>query len=273
MNSIKKNIFHNLNPLRSQTNNNLYNSGSYFKKYPTLHIEDSEWKFTKLIHFLNKFNDQISTPEIRILDIGGGAGQILKKVSRYMETVHHKTVHKYALDISSKTLEMQRIVNPDLRDTFNEDICKTSLLRKKIDLALMIDVIEHVNNQKLALCEIKRISNYAILKVPLEYNLYSRLYNFIKRGEPRRCAVKNLGHINIYNVEKLINQIRTHTGEILLLKFTNVFSYYLNEKFYEEKISRMDRTMYFFADKIFKVSPKITSFLLTDFVILLVKCY
>ena len=41
-------------------------------------------------------------------------------------------------------LEIQEKRNPDLKKALNEDIHKTSLDSKEIDLSLMIDLLEHV---------------------------------------------------------------------------------------------------------------------------------
>ena len=109
-------------------------------------------------------------------------------------------------------LEIQKRRNPDLARVLNEDIRKTSLSDKEIDLTLMIDLLEHVPNPTEALEEVKRISKFVILKVPLDDNLLARIGNFIWRGERRRRAIETVGHINVYRLSKLKHQMEKHAG-------------------------------------------------------------
>lgn len=119
-------------------------------------------------------------------------------------------------------LEIQKKMNPNLKRALNEDIRKTSLDNKEIDLTLMIDVLEHVPNPTEALQELRRISKFVIFKVPLEDNLTLRVSNFIRRGETRQ-PIETIGHINVYKFGKLKNEIEKYIGQILYHYFTNVF--------------------------------------------------
>ena len=251
----------------------LYLSGDYLTKHPSLHREDSEWKFKGMIKLLCRFMPEITDPKINILDIGGGAGQVLDYVSKYVENEHSTKVHKYALDLCPKTLEKQKATNPDLRKAYNEDISNTNIEAKMMDLALVIDVLEHIPEPLKALAEIKRISKFAVFKVPLEDNLYRRMYNFVKKGRPKRWAETNLGHINFYNSRKLINQLEKNAGDILAYRFTNVYAYYLSSYVYRHKLPNIDRFLYSMANKLNRLSPKFVSYLLTDFMVVLVRCH
>ncbi len=243
------------------------------QKHPSLHSEDSDWKFLKITNILNDFCTRNTGNEINIIDIGGGAGKIFSKVANHIRNVHHKKVQKYALDICQKTLEKHKQSNPDLLEVYNQDISKTNIANKKMDLALMIDVLEHISNPVKALREIKRISKYAIFKVPLEDNFYNRFYNFIKRGKPREFAIKNLGHINIYNSSKLLNEIKINIGQIISYEYTNVYNYYINNAYYNGKLPKLDKNLYLLASRIFNCSPEFASSLLTDFLVVFIKCY
>lgn len=114
--------------------------------------------------------------KLNILDAGGGAGLILKKIAIEMEKNYSVKVDKFALDLSPRALEIQKKTNPDLKKALNENICNTTLQTKEIDLALLIDVLEHVPDPTLALKEVKRVSKFVIMKVPLEDNLF---YNIL----------------------------------------------------------------------------------------------
>ncbi|MEN4006700.1 MAG: methyltransferase domain-containing protein [Methanobacteriaceae archaeon] len=162
----------------------------------------------------------------------GGAGLILNGISTHIKERYGIRVNKFALDLSPGMLEIQKKINPDLKTALNEDIRKTSLGNKEIDLTLMIDVLEHIPNSAEALEELKRISKFVIFKVPLEDNLLDKTLNSITRGKSRQQVIETVGHINVYNFKTLKYQISEHTGQVLDSYFTNVFKYVLNSEHY-----------------------------------------
>lgn len=252
---------------------NLYLTDEYIIKNPSLHEEDSPWKVSKIISLIDKFSNYFNKDEINLLDVGGGAGLILNAVSVYIRKVYSIKVNKFALDLSPGMLEVQKKRNPDLKKALNEDIHRTSLGSKEIDLTLMIDLLEHVPNPTKALEEIGRISKFVILKVPLEDNLLLKTRNFIGRGKPRRHAIETIGHINVYNFGELKYQIEKHMGQLLDFYFTNVFNYYQNSEHYKNKLKIRSKLINFIAVHLFRLWPKLCSIIFNDFVMILVKCY
>lgn len=204
---------------------------------------------------------------------GGGAGLILNAISVYIEKNYKITVNKFVLDLSPGMLKIQKERNPNLKKTLNEDICKTSLADKEIDLTLTIDLLEHVTNPTETLKELKRISKFVIFKVPLEDNLLYRSWNFIKRGKPRQRAIETIGHINVYRFSKLKYEIEKHTGQVIGYYFTNVFDYYRKSEYYNKNMKIRSKLINFVAVNLFKLSPKLCSLIFCDFVMILVKCY
>ena len=155
------------------------------------------------------------------------------------------------------------------------DIRKTSLGYKEIDLTLMVDVLEHVPDPIKALKEVRRISNFAIFKVPLEDNLFYRTWDFVRMGKLRQNAIEKIGHINIYNFSKLKHQLKTVIGEVLHFDFTNVFDYYLNSERYNNSMSvgsKLKTLKNLLARYTFRLSPKLHSIIWGDFAVILVKC-
>ncbi len=252
---------------------NLYSTDDYIKKNPSIHEEDSPWKISKVIPMIDRFADYIKNDEINLLDVGGGAGLILKGASSYIQQSYNIKVNKIALDLSPGMLNIQKSNNPDIKKILNEDIQKTSLDHKEIDLTLMIDLLEHVPNPIQALKETKRISKFVIFKVPLEDNLYMKTRNFVTRGEHRQYGFEIVGHINIYNFKKIKSQIEEYLGEILYYYFTNVFDYYNNSKHYKNKTRKINSSINSFASQFFKLSPELCSYIFNDFAMILVKCY
>ena len=252
---------------------NLYSTDDYLIKNPSLHEEDSPWKVIKIIPLVDKFIGYFNKNEINLLDAGGGAGLILSGISTYIEESYGTKVNKFALDLSPGMLEIQRKRNPSLKKALNEDIRKTSLGNKEADLTLMIDLIEHIPNPPEAFEEVKRISKFVILKVPLENNLFCRTWNFVRRGKPRQHMIETIGHINVYNFNKLKYQIEKYAGQVLDFYLTNVFDYFRNSEHYKNKMKIRGKLINFAAAYLFKLSPKLCSLIFTDFVVILVKCY
>jgi SAM-dependent methyltransferase len=250
----------------------LYLENRYVKKIPNLHVFDTPWKLSKIFPLIDKFISYFEKRQINILDVGGGAGLILKGVSIYLKKKYNISVNKYALDLSPEILEILKIRNPDLKNALNEDIRKTSLDNKEIDLSLMIDVLEHIPKPQIALNELKRISNYVIFKVPLEDNLYYRIWNIIKKGERKKFVIENSGHINFYNFYSLKSQIEKKLGEILDYNFTNVFEFIKSTPKYRNNMNFKDILLNKIALLIYNVSPKLASLLFQDFVMILCKC-
>lgn len=250
----------------------LYTTDEYIIKNPSLHEEDSLWKVKKIIPLVDRFIKVINKDRINMLDVGGGAGLILSEISSYIEKMYNINVNKYALDLSPGMLKIQKKRNPNLKKALNEDICTTSLSNKEIDLTLLIDLIEHVPNPEKALAEVRRISNYVILKVPLDGYLVGTIWNFIRRGEPRRQNIESVGHINIYTYGRLRNQIKSHAGQILDCYFTNVHEYTLNSPYYKDRQSKKSKLLAIAGDLTFRFSPRLAASIFNDFAMFLVKC-
>ncbi len=249
----------------------LYLKDEYIKKNPSLHEEDSEWKIGKIIPLIDMLikENYMNCDEINLLDVGGGAGLILKGISNYIEEFYGIRVNRYALDLSPGILEVQKRNNPNAR-LLNEDICGTSLRNKEVDIALMIDVIEHIPNSAVALKELGRISRFTVFKVPLEDCLISNVWNFLKQGKPRKNAINTIGHINIYNQAFIKSQIEQNGGSILNSFHTNVFEYVLKNELYARQMNEKSKLINNIASFVFRVSPHVCSYLFTDFLMILV---
>jgi SAM-dependent methyltransferase len=250
----------------------LYSSDAYISKNPTLHEEDSQWKVEKILPLVDTFCTLAGKKEIDVLDVGGGAGIVLRDVSAYIEKTHGIKVRKHALDMSPGMLKIQAKNNPGLSLALNEDITKTSMGTKCMDLILMIDVIEHIPDQKKALSEIARISRFAIFKVPLEDNLTAGAMNLATLGRQRRHWIETIGHCNTYTFGRMKKALEKNTGEIMMSSFTNVFQYYSSSEFYIRRRRIRDRVVNTLGRTLFSISPRLCSLVFSDFSMFLVKC-
>lgn len=247
----------------------LYSTDEYISKNPSLHEADSGWKTGKILPLVDAYLSVERKNEINLLDVGGGAGIILRNVADHI--ARSKKVNKFSLDLSPGMLDAQKRTNPDVILALNEDIRNTSLRDKQIDLTMMIDTLEHIPDPAKALEELRRISRYVIFKVPLEDNLELNLYNLVTNGRQRKKAIDTVGHINIYNLKKLREQIEDNGGAILQYYFTNAFDYYNRSGLHKSKLGIPAKAANFLGDRIFRISPGFSSYIFNDFVMLLVK--
>lgn len=250
---------------------NFYKLDKYLLKNPSLHEEDFPWKVSKILPLVDKMMVDFKGNIVVILDVGGGSGLILASISNYIKKRHHKKVIKYALDLSPGMLDIQKNNNLDIKFLLNEDIKKTSLKDKEVDLVLMIDVLEHIINPPKALKEISRISKYSIFKVPLEHNINFKLINYLGRGGLRKKLIKSIGHVNVYDNVSLKKQISDHSNKILLFFYTNVFDYLNKSQFYKGKIHGWEMIVNVLGSIVFRLSPTLASYLFPDYAMVLVK--
>ena len=211
-----------------------------------------------------------SGKEVNLLDVGGGAGLILKEVSEHLSSKYGVNVKKFAIDLNQKMLRIQKDRNLDT-EFLREDIRQTSLKDKQIDLTLFIDVLEHVPNPEEALIELKRISNFVILKVPLENYLIFNIANFLTKGSTRQNQITDFGHINMYSSKKIKRDIKKQMGRICAHRYTNLHNYYKSNNY--EKLATVDKAITTIATNVFSISPRLAASLFGDNSILLVKCY
>ena len=192
-------------------------------------------------------------------------------MSKYLEIKHNIKVNKFALDLSPGILEKQKETNYDLKLALNEDIANTSLNDKEIDLTMMIDVLEHVKDPEAVLTELKRISNFVIFKVPLENNLYYNFYNIVTMNRLSRSNMENLGHIQTYDIKRLKSELNHFNGTIVHYYYANFSEYALNN-LDGPVMNYKGKFIYTIASYVYKISPRISSWLFLDFAMVLTQC-
>lgn len=252
---------------------NFHLNDEYFSKNPSLDVQDTCWKVDKIIPLVDALFSDFCKKEVNLLDIGGGTGLICNRIATYIRNNYDKKVNKFLLDLSPGILEVQKKNNPDFKQALNEDIRKTTFNDKQIDLALIIDVLEHIPDPEVALKEIKRISKHVVLKVPLEDNLYTNIRNVLTRGRQRKDMYVRFGHVNFYNFKKLRSHIEKYCGRIVKFNFANTFSYFNNSDFYRAKMSKHDRFVNVMGEFTFRFSQYTSALIFSDFVMILAGCY
>lgn len=187
-----------------ESGGNIYTDGTYVRKNPTLHSEDSEYKFAYISQLLARCT--FSGPTVRVLDIGGGAGVIAALVCDQLAK-QGLQVDCHSFDLSPEMLEQQRVNNPynSLATSNFADIRE-----QRYDVALLIDVIEHIPDNGPVADDVDRIARHAIYNIPIERNLFDWLRNLYMKRRYYAMQTASLGHVHFFSYGSAKNFVRTH---------------------------------------------------------------
>lgn len=169
-----------------------------YSQYPFLHIEDSPGKIAEI--------KKVVPPYFRVdsvIDIGSGAGLITRAIG---EAYRAKVVH--GLDISESSFELirnqlvgfteGRVIQQDY-ETFETD--------QVYDLAMFIDVLEHIEDPLAALRKASGFTRYGIIRSPLEETYMNGINRRFKGKDYKKIMEKKYGHIHHFNIDSLCNLI------------------------------------------------------------------
>jgi len=125
-------------------------------------------------------------PGLSVLDVGGGKGELTKRIWR-------KKDENILIDANPPgALEGAKTKKCDLNDEW-------PIENSEIDVLFALEVIEHVENPRLFMREVKRVlknGGVAFMSTPNNESLFSRL-NFFLKGEHRYFQESNYpAHIN-----------------------------------------------------------------------------
>ena len=185
---------------------NRYTDGTYLSQNPSWHGEDASWK---LAHILRALQAAHITAFSSVLDAGCGSGDIVKhwaaKAPRVKFTGWDISPQAYALALRNAPSNVHFIQqqNPP---------------QSPFDLALVIDVIEHVENPAAWLARVAACAPYLVLHVPLDLSLRSRLNPHLLEAEK-----KAVGHIQFFTARSLKKFLRTQNFQILSAHYTNKY--------------------------------------------------
>lgn len=184
---------------------NIYSDGSYIEQNKTLHIEDSLHKFK----FIKELIDCIifSKKNIKVLDVGGGAGLVGKYVCEYLISLDYN-IEFFALDLSLEMLEIQKKNNSNIKEIYNLAIEKIN--KNDFDLVLMIDVIEHIPEHTFVASHLNKISKNIIYNIPLEINVFDFLRNKYMKNNYYKMQTETIGHIHFFSYQSAIRFIKKY---------------------------------------------------------------
>lgn len=178
----------------------IYRDGSYLANNPSWHEEDSPWKARQIIRLLEANRLKPST----ICEIGCGAGGILTSMARQMSpTTRFKgyeiSPDAFALCASKRASNVQF----SLTDLLAEDA-------EHFDVALAIDVFEHVEDYFSFLRKLKPRATYKVFHIPLDMSVLWTLLKWpIVNGRNR------VGHLHYFMKDTALATLRDSGYEIV----------------------------------------------------------
>jgi hypothetical protein len=181
--------------MHSETGANqcLYTSGQYLGMHPTWHVEESPWKVRHIAAMLRR---NALTPR-RICEIGSGAGEVLRLLQEKLP--RDCTFSGY--DISPQAFELSKAKANDRLHFKLGDFAADE--NSFFDLALVLDVIEHVEDYFSLLRRLKTKSRYKIFQVPLEISVQGVL-----RGKIFLNTRDMHGHLHPFTKETFLRTLQ-----------------------------------------------------------------
>ncbi|MEO9169355.1 MAG: class I SAM-dependent methyltransferase [Aestuariivirga sp.] len=179
----------------------IYNDGEYFDNNPSWHQEDSSWKANEIAKILgrNKIIPQ------SVVEVGCGAGVILIELSKMNQFVGTKF---NGYDPSEGAIALT-VPLANAQVAFKCADYFATPLKKRPDLILAIDVVEHVPDYWGFLSNCRSHAEYKIYHIPLDVHLSSVLRGTLTDGR------KSVGHLHYFTQETALSTL-ADTGHTII---------------------------------------------------------
>lgn len=184
----------------------IYTDGSYLESNATWHAEDAPWKAAKVAEMMRRNGVSYSS----VAEVGCGSVEILRTLA---EINGHETSTFDGFDISPQAIEIARKSQNErlrfhLRDPFSSN------REEHFDLALVMDVFEHVPDYIGFLERCRRVADYRVFHIPLDLHVSSVLRGTLM------AARNSVGHIHYFSAETALATLTDVGYEILDSEYT-----------------------------------------------------
>lgn len=183
----------------------LYGSGEYLRRNPDWHESDAKWKARQVLTMLSRHG---LVPR-SVCDIGCGTGGVLAALA---EALPPRT-ELVGFEISADAL---RHVSAERRRRVN--FVQTTPAERDVpfDVALCLDVFEHVPDYLGFLRGLRGVAKQTIFHIPLDISVAS-LMRAGRLSEVRR----QVGHLHMFTKEVALATLETAGFDVVDWSFTN----------------------------------------------------
>lgn len=162
-----------------------YEDGTYLSENPTWHSEHSSWKARHVQDLLRRSG----VAPRSLCDFGCGVGEVLRELRGLLGD----EVALTGVDLSPQAISIAKERTPEeSKITFQVGRVDTAELPAQ-DVAMALDVFEHVEDYMGFLKAMKPIAEYKVLHIPLDLSAQSVL-----RGRPILDRRAKIGHIHYF---------------------------------------------------------------------------
>ncbi|MER9670162.1 class I SAM-dependent methyltransferase [Mesorhizobium sp. M0203] len=172
-----------------------YVSGEYLSLHPKWHEQDAPWKTTQVVRSIRESR---LTPA-SICDVGCGSGEILRLLS-----LEFPQSACSGFDVSPQAIALctSKANPPKLSFNLGSPFSEAA----KYDLALAIDVFEHVEDYLGFLAQMRGLSKWSIFHIPLDLTA-----QVLVRGTPLEHVRRSLGHLHYFTKDTALASLE-HAG-------------------------------------------------------------
>lgn len=188
----------------------IYETGDYLNATgKTWHSEDSPWKAAQILRIIQ--HNGIHPKNVA--EIGCGAGQILKELSRQN---YLKDCQFEGYDISPQAISLCEKDDTKQCIYFCQDfLAGENSDTQNFDILLVIDVFEHVPDYMGFVESCRRRASYKIYHIPLEIHVSSVLRNIFVRGR------YSIGHLHHFTADTALATLKDTGHEIVDYCYTS----------------------------------------------------
>jgi cyclopropane fatty-acyl-phospholipid synthase-like methyltransferase len=189
----------------TQGYNEIYKNGSYLKKHPTWHEEDSPWK-AKHIKTLIEHNSLNPT---KICEVGCGSGEVLNQLSEQLSG----EIEFFGYEISPQAFALCNKKSKNNLMFFLKDVLEENDVQ--FDIIMAIDVFEHVEDYFAFLRKLRDKGKYKIFHIPLDLSVQKVL----RPATMIKCR-QSMGHLHLFTKETAMATLEDTGYEIIDYVYT-----------------------------------------------------
>jgi SAM-dependent methyltransferase len=184
--------------------NDRYRDGGYLASNPDWHAADSPWKAARIKEFLDSRQLQPAT----VLELGCGAGEVLKQLSEAWPAAQLT-----GCEISPQAFaECRKKAGERLRF---ELLQPGAVPGGHFDLAMAIDVFEHVADYWGFLSTMRPLADYKLFHIPLDLSVLT-----VARSGSLMRKRHGVGHLHYFTTETALATLRDCGYDIIASQYT-----------------------------------------------------